>query len=111
MYFNDVDSAITELSSREWKLLDSMVNLLKPVEAAPRMLSADKYGTNSLLLPMIAAMRVSLSCQPWDKQKDAVMFSMRDKLVSSLVTRFADVETNDIFFFAALLDPSMYYQL
>ena len=60
LFFVEEECRIDGLNAMDWKLLDTLIDILQPVEAATRMLSGDKYATLSLVIPMISAMIVKL---------------------------------------------------
>ena len=51
---------LVNLSSTEWKFIDSLIDVLQLLESARKTLCADKYCTVSLVIPLITAVTVSL---------------------------------------------------
>jgi hypothetical protein len=91
-----------------WKLLDTLIDILQPVEAATRMLSGDKYATLSLVIPMISAMIFKLKKI---KVTDDSLKTIKDAMIKNITNRFSDTYTNKYYTSSTILDPSKYYQI
>jgi hypothetical protein len=104
MFFNDSDDShgVEQFTQHDWKFMDNLVNVLQPIESATAFLSGSKYCALSLLTPLLTAMFVNLKILTnMDLQSKAI----RDELLKSFNTRFADTEKNEYCFIASLLDP------
>jgi hypothetical protein len=96
------DLGVAELTNQEWRVLDSLINILEPLEAATRILSGDLYCNISLIIPLITGLIVQLKCR---KSTEAAVNKFRDRLVDSLKSRFAYAEQNSLITIATILDP------
>ena len=103
LFLVEEDTNLCGLTNSEWKLLDSLIDILQPVEAATRMLSGDKYSTLSLVIPMISAMIVNLKKI---KVCDDSLKTLKDTLITNIKTRFLNIETNKYYTSSTILDPS-----
>ena len=104
MFFNDdkTEVDIECLTNNDWKLIDQLINLLQPCEAATRMLSGDKYCTSSLVIPVVTSMLVSLRSIT---KLNTELIKIKMQLIKSIEKRFKNVETNHLFTFSNILDP------
>ena len=105
LFFVEEECRIEGLNAMVWKLLDTLIDILQPVEAATRMLSGDKYATLSLVIPMISAMIVKLKKI---KVTDDSLKTIKDALIKNITNRFSDTETNKYYTSSTILDPSKY---
>jgi hypothetical protein len=105
LFFVEEECRIDGLNAMDWKLLDTLIDILQPVEAATRMLSDDKYATLSLVIPMISAMIVKLKKI---KVTDDSLKTIKDALIKNITNRFSDTETKKYYTSSTILDPSKY---
>ena len=60
VYTNEEQAHESDISTEDYKLMDNLVDVLEPAEAATTALSGEKYSTLSVLIPLLTAMVVQL---------------------------------------------------
>ena len=106
LFFEENETSLSKIEKNEWNLIDGLIDVLQPVEAATRMLSGDKYSTLSLVIPLITSTIVSLKQLKLKDGKDQRLKTMKDSLISNLNSRFKFIETNEYYTTSTILDPS-----
>jgi hypothetical protein len=99
---NDLNVTVANLETSEWKVVSELIAILQPVDAVTESLSAANYASISLLIPTI----LSLECDM--KSVNVTSPSVRhfrNVFLSSIQTRFANIETHPIMTLASILDP------
>ena len=92
----------TELSSQSWQLAEKVVKVLKPFEEATTAVSAEGSSA-ALIIPVVNSLIHFLENMTSDE--DEGIRTMKGKMLLSIKTRFAAMETNKLYLLPTLLDP------
>jgi hypothetical protein len=85
----------------EWRLIESLIKLLGPLEDASIALSADEKPTISQLFPLLQhKITITDACEVCNTAN-----SFKEQLISQLKTRFADIVEKPVCLLATFLDP------
>jgi hypothetical protein len=102
-FLNDTnDQTIPELSNYEWAIIDELINILSPLEQATKYMSGDKYSSMSLMIATLSGLVIKLIII---KIKNSALKEIRDHIIQSLKSRFAEIENNEYSTIASFLDP------
>lgn len=96
------DTDLDNLTNSEWNMVDAVIEILEPFEWATRALSADKYATLSMVIPLMSAILIRLRQIRCSVSAADVI---RKSLIKAVETRFSELETNKLVTSACLLDP------
>ncbi len=103
LYFNEnTETDLDELSNSDWKHIETLLNILEPLEYATNKVSGEKYSSACILIPLITTVYIRLRKLVIN---DNNIKKFRDALVNSIERRFKFVETSRPHFIATLLDP------
>ena len=92
----------SELTNQQWQLVEKVVKVLKPFEEATVAVSSE--GTSAALtIPIVNSLTHFL--RNTAKDDDKGVQTMKRKMLSSLNTRFASMETNKLYVLPTMLDP------
>ena len=95
-----IDPPPTELTRRDWDLIELVVKVLKPFEEATLELSKQDASI-SCVIPLVSSIKESLEVKP---REDKGVIGMKRALKNDMETRFAGIEENDHYAIATLLD-------
>jgi hypothetical protein len=96
---------INELNSftkDEWLMMQSLIEILAPLESATRNLCGESYSTASMIIPTI---RAAINHLTKFTVSSAEVMKFRACLVVNLNDRFASAEANKVTATASILDP------
>ena len=85
-----------------WNLVDAIIDVLEPFEWATRALSADKYATLSMIIPLMSSILIRLR---EIKSPVAAAENVRKALIKAVENRFNEIENDQVITSACLLDP------
>ncbi|XP_054272962.1 E3 SUMO-protein ligase ZBED1-like [Macrosteles quadrilineatus] len=102
--------SISILSQDEWGLAEAYIESLKPIEVITRIMSADKYPTSSMIIPVLHEIETKLTniiaSGPSNKSNSTrKSVSFAKNLLNSLKTRFPLYKDNSINQICTALDP------
>lgn len=89
------------LSVNKWSLFEKAVKLLEPFEELTRQVSLVDSSAADVIPAITALLRVLEE----DCEEDRGVGSMKNTLLQAARKRFADIERNSLYSFAAILDP------
>ena len=90
-------NSVDNLHSHEWKVAESYVQVLKPFEEVTSMMSATRYSTLSMVIPLL-----NVLCE---KMQLTHMNDFAKEILKNIKNRWPDYETNELFSVATYLDP------
>ena len=90
---------IAELSKSHWTLLESAVNVLRPLESVTRSVSSEE-STMGDVIPLVLALKTKL--QGLD---DSGVAGMKAELLDDIATRFSTIEHSQLHVVSMMLDP------
>jgi hypothetical protein len=92
-FLNDTDDqTIPELSNYELAIIDELINIISPLEQATKYMSGDKYFSMSLMIATLSGLVIRLIII---KIKNSALQEIRDHIIQSLKSRFAEIENNE----------------
>ena len=96
------------LNSNEWQLAEKIVKLLEPMQRITKEFSA-KGAIVSQVIPFLEILKMELdsnqSSEPETTDKLRGILTTKDEMLSSLDSRFDQINSNDTYLLATLLDP------
>jgi len=96
------ETDLDNLSNSEWNLVDAIIDVLEPFEWATRALSADKYATLSMIIPLMSSILIRLR---EIKSPVTAAENVRKALIKAVENRFNEIENDQVITSACLLDP------
>lgn len=99
---SDLPKAPASLDATEWAIIWDCVPVLKPIEVLTSILSAEKYATISLIIPLIRGLQHSLN---YLNTTTEVGSQLKNSLIDVIGRRLAPLEKDKIVAKATLLDP------
>ena len=93
-----------EHSPIEWRLIEDLLDVLKPFKDATTYLSSQSYPTLSVLGPLMVKMKDKITIQTSDS--DGIK-SMKHATARDLATRYEDPAIELVLNKASFLDPRM----
>ena len=93
----------SELTNQQWLLVEKVVKVLKPFEEATVAVSSEGASA-ALTIPIVNSLTHFLRNTAKDDDDKGVQ-TMKRKMLSSLNTRFASMETNKLYVLPTMLDP------
>ncbi len=93
---------LDEITNREWKYIESLIEILEPFETITNELSGSKYCTISLIIPMIQSIKIALRIK---RSKNDQFRNICECLLRSLDKRFSYLEEDKNITLATILDP------
>jgi len=84
---------IDNLTNSEWNLKDAVIEVLEPFEWATRALSADKYATLSMVIPLMSSILIRLR---EIKCKVPTAENIRKDLIKAVEARFSNLEKDEV---------------
>lgn len=90
------------LSANEWKIVEDCVQILKPAEDMTTILSAEKYPTLSLVIPLFRGFQFTLKQVTPSTE---IGISLKLNLLDVVTRRLGGYESNKIVAKATFLDP------
>jgi hypothetical protein len=97
-------SAPSMLSAREMRELEIVLNLLQPFESATREVSASKYTTGSIIIPLVYNLKTCLEKVLVD-EGSVLGKALKLTLSTEIHKRLATAEQMEMFAVATILDP------
>ena len=91
-----------ELQTSHWVLAEKVVKILRIFEEATIAASSD-HASAALIIPVVNSILRSL--QEGNSTEDNGVISMKREMLSSLQTRYAEMESNKCYAIATVLDP------
>jgi len=95
---------IDNLSQEEWKLIECVINVLKPFYDATLEICFDD-ACISIVIPIIAMLKNKLELQAADEDENQCIVQMKVALQQAMAQRFASVKKATHVLAATLLDP------
>ena len=95
-----------DLSTKEWRIADSLVKLLQPFELATRLLSVEQYVSISCAIPVMKGLNRSLTAEDEDDDCQAIQtvkYILQDELSKRFHLECLDADALEVV--ASLLDP------
>ncbi|XP_076670787.1 LOW QUALITY PROTEIN: E3 SUMO-protein ligase ZBED1 [Andrena cerasifolii] len=90
------------LNEEQWKMIEDVIPLLKPIEYITTDLSAEKYSTASKIVPLITGIQNAIeNITPTTRSGHLLKIN----LLNNIDIRFDYIETNKITRAATILDP------
>ena len=89
-----------ELTTTQWKLAETVVHVLQPFEEATKEISYSSASV-SIIIPIVNA----LIKQMQNTDESEGIKSMKRQLLTSLLSRFENIESNKFLAIASFLDP------
>ena len=86
-------SNLTPLTAEEWLVIEELIDLLAPIEAATSELCGSTYSTISSVIPVIQNIATAITKI---YLKSSLIFKYRACLVRSIKERFDYIETNKL---------------
>ena len=83
-YTMSPDSNLDDISSSEWKYLEGLIEILRPIESITKCLEGEKYCTASLVVPQITSAIVNLKLLKFTNKQ---LKDLRDSMVNNLKER------------------------
>lgn len=95
-------SAPDMVLAKEIQDISDVIDILRPVEAATKELSAQKYITTSMVIPMVSVLQKNIEeFQP----KQEVEFHLKSAIIAQCDKRFSSEESCSLLGMATVLDP------
>jgi hypothetical protein len=88
---------VNNLKSHEWKTADNYVKVLKPLEDVTSMMSASRYPTLSMVIPVLNVLKQQMD--------ESEMNDFGEQICENIKERWPDYENNLDLAIPALLDP------
>ncbi|XP_041374435.1 E3 SUMO-protein ligase ZBED1-like [Gigantopelta aegis] len=88
---------VNNLSAHEWKTAEEYVQVLRPFEDATTIMSATRYSTLSMVIPVLNTL-----C---DEMKAAELNTFGECIIKNINNRWPDYEKTQLFYIATVLDP------
>ena len=89
-----------EFSSSEWKTIEKVIRVLEPFEEATKALSKHEAAI-SIAIPYVTSLIKSLE---EEAQADYGVWTVRRNFREAMITRFSEMEENESYAIATLLD-------
>ena len=97
-----------ELTSNQWLLAEKVIKILQVYEEATCAASGD-YATLLVVIPIVNS--ISRSLEGADAKADHGVMQMKREMLSSLKSRYNNIESNKYYALATLLDPRFKQQV
>ncbi|XP_050314913.1 E3 SUMO-protein ligase ZBED1-like [Anthonomus grandis grandis] len=99
-----IDKDLPILTQEEWKICHQLCKVLKPFEEVTKTISGEKYATCSLVIPLSNGLKAV--CQNFiNRELNENVKVVVEKLNSSLIERFKNVEHSNTLALCTFLDP------
>lgn len=101
LYIIENDVTFQNLSSTQWQLLEDCLMLLKPFEEVTKRISSSVASISEVIPNVTTLLKYLARANIFSENISA----MRLSLISGLKVRFKELEINENYFLATLLDP------
>lgn len=101
VYASENDTSLSVLSSNQWNLLSSLINLLKPFEQITKEMSSE-VALISQVIPVVQTLEKFLS---QTSQNFFGVGTLKDFFLADLKKRFGSLIDDELYIVATILDP------